>query len=240
MKISRTRIIRVFNLIPLILGLGLIPLMVQVRKITTLPIERIAWRDIDWYVDFFARSKFEVLLLAAIIAAVLSLYHMRTHTDQVLYKYYMLLFAFMVLVVISTLSERYIPYLGQNFSAVSYNVDYVMTETSWNIGFWGFPERYEGLLAMVSYFALFILSIKVLREEIDYKILVIVMAISSAIIGLIGLTQFVGMDLFRTDFGRFLIRLTGRDVDISATEYTVKDKVIYSTLYNPNYVGSYI
>nr|MDA3846385.1 O-antigen ligase family protein [Vallitaleaceae bacterium] len=87
---------------------------------------------------------------------------------------------------------------------------------------------------------LFILSIKVLREEIDYKILVIVMAISSGIIGLIGLTQFVGMDLFKTDLGRFLISLTSRNVDITATRYTVADSVIYSTLYNPNYVGSYI
>jgi len=203
-----------------------------------MPLERIVWHDFDSYVDFFARIKFFILLVAALMAAILSLFHLKKYTDRSLYKYYALALGFISLVLISSMAQNYTQYISQNFSSINYNLDAIQPE--WNISFWGFPERYEGLLAIASYFALFILTIKIIREEIDYKLIITVLMIASTVVGLIGLTQLIGHDLFKTDFGLFLMKLTNPQLDISGIVYTNAEHVVYSTLYNPNYVGSFV
>ncbi|KXS49489.1 MAG: O-antigen polymerase, partial [Halanaerobium sp. T82-1] len=62
--------------------------------------------------------------------------------------------------------------------------------------------------------------------------------ISALILTIHGVLQFYNYDLLATDFGRKLITPAGLDFFIKRLSF-VGRKVIYSTMYNPNYVGSY-
>lgn len=94
----------------------------------------------------------------------------------------------------------------------------------------GFTGQYEsmwvllgyGLAAFYTY--LFIVNIQQVKAVVNSLIIVV------SIITILGITQYLGYDFFKTSFGKSLI---------SKNELTFQfDKGhVYSTLYNPNYVG---
>lgn len=60
-----------------------------------------------------------------------------------------------------------------------------------------------------------------------------------AVISLIGVLQFLAMDFFNTDMGKSLITMFS-DIDASRISLSFGEGRVYMTLYNPNYVGSYV
>lgn len=103
----------------------------------------------------------------------------------------------------------------------------------------GFADMMESAWVLFGYCMLCYYTFVVVKSEQQVKVLMFAFFIGVFILCLIGMFQFMGLDLFMTDFGKGLV-FTGE-----YTEYkdTISSKFesgrVSSTLYNPNYVGVY-
>lgn len=108
---------------------------------------------------------------------------------------------------------------------------------------YGFPDRYEGALVLLSYLVMFFLSVFFIKEEVQIRIVVVSLAVSSVIIGIIGVMQVFGLDIFNTGFGKSLIlsgNLKEYTGSIRATSVAYAVNTAVSTLYNSNVLGQYM
>ncbi len=104
----------------------------------------------------------------------------------------------------------------------------------------GFIDRYEGMYALLSYLSLMFLAYNTIDNEKQVKTLIYSLSVSSLVMALIGLTQFLGKDIFMTDFGKSLILPKAYEHLKDTLNFTfAASKTTYGTLYNINYVGVY-
>ena len=104
----------------------------------------------------------------------------------------------------------------------------------------GFPDRYEGLWVLLSYMFILITSINLIKDEGQIKFLLSGIIISSSVIGIIGIFQCIGLDMFTSSFGRLIILSSEYRNTTAAITTSQETQAIYSTLYNPNNFGMYI
>lgn len=104
----------------------------------------------------------------------------------------------------------------------------------------GFPDRYEGAFSLISYIIVFFIITQIFDDNKSKKLLKISLLISGSLVSVIGFFQFFNMDFFNTNIGKRLITLGSPDKIYQTLEYAYESNQIYSTLYNPNYVGSFI
>ncbi|OEG61893.1 MAG: hypothetical protein BHK79_01045 [Halanaerobium sp. MDAL1] len=102
----------------------------------------------------------------------------------------------------------------------------------------GFPDRYENIFVLLGYMLLVVVVRNIVRDKKSFQLILRALFISALILTIHGVLQFYNYDLLATDFGRKLITPAGLDFFIKRLSF-VGRKVIYSTMYNPNYVGSY-
>jgi len=101
--------------------------------------------------------------------------------------------------------------------------------TSW----FGTAERNEGMFTLLGYFIVFFAAMHYVKAAKHAKLLMYGLAFSSIIMGLIGLSQFIGRDFFATTFGMWLVMGEwGATMDHRFT-------IAHGTLYNPNTFGIY-
>lgn len=100
------------------------------------------------------------------------------------------------------------------------------------VAFWGIYDRAEGFITIACYFALFIYSIYTFRTTNDYKCIVIPMFILVGINAFLGLFQYIGQDLIKSEFGSLIV---GAD----KLNLLYEKGKLYGTLFHYNYVGSF-
>lgn len=206
-------------LIPAIFTLLVIPLVVYMNII---PIDSVTfpfWTGQNENVDFFSYTKVFLIKIAAIasIAAFIAASFRNQLTIKPLKKYYIPVALYALFVILSTIFSQYKA-----------------------IAVIGFVDRYEGVYAILSYLILMLLAICFVNREGYVKIMLGALLLSAVAIGVIGVLQFTGYDLLSTDYVRkftipakfhYLTQFIRSKFD----KYT-----ICSTLYNTNYVGSYM
>ena len=104
------------------------------------------------------------------------------------------------------------------------------------IAWGGMFDRYEGGWVWVSYCLLLAASAFLLRHDTDFRYFTGAIIFSTTIIALIGVFQYFGMDLFRSDFGQWII-LPAKFIT-AKFGFTFGKGKIYSTFYNTNYGGN--
>jgi len=104
------------------------------------------------------------------------------------------------------------------------------------IAWGGMYDRYEGGWVWVSYCLLLAASAFLLRHDTDFRYFTGAIIFSTTIIALIGVFQYFGMDLFRSDFGQWII-LPAKFLT-AKFGFTFGKGKIYSTFYNTNYGGN--
>jgi hypothetical protein len=108
------------------------------------------------------------------------------------------------------------------------------------ISIWGFVDRYEGMLVLLAYMV--ILSITILLVDCEYHIKLIFGALfaSALVIAVIGIFQYIGLDVWQTNFGKSMMLPAKYMKNADSLNFKFGKNVIYSTLYHYNYVGSYM
>lgn len=169
-------------------------------------------------VDFFSYYKMLFILICAALAILVILYRFTTQTFRLQrsYAYYPM----MVYAVFVTLSYAFSPY--KQFAFLGYN------------------DRFEGTLALIAYMVMLFFVINTMRKESHTKWVIYPLALSSAILSILGLTQALDKDFFRTTIGKKLITPSSFWENLDSLNFTFQNREIYQTVYNINYVSFYL
>ena len=104
------------------------------------------------------------------------------------------------------------------------------------IAWWGMFDRYEGGWVWLAYSLLLAACAFLPRQDTDFHYFTGAIIFSTTVIALIGIPQYFGMDIFRSDFGLWLI-LPAKFITADLG-FIFGKGTIYSTFYNTNYGGS--
>lgn len=206
-----------FILLPIAIILSVIPLIVHLKPVKLSDIEVESWLGEPVYADFFSYYKSQWLIVCSILALILFFSYLLLKGMKLEKNFlYIPTALYSGLIVLSTVTSKY-P----------------------DIAFKGFSGRFEGMLVLLCYLSLMLITFNLVKEENQIRFLLNVLLLSVAIICLIGLFQFLGYDLFKSDFGKELILPKEYHQIKDSVNFSFEDTFIYSTLTNPNYVGSY-
>lgn len=183
------------------------------------PMEKFFWNggssDLN---DFFSYYKMTAILICAIVVLVFLLYRIFIQAFYIKRS-----FAYIpMLIYISFVSLSYL------FS------DYKL------FALWGWNDRFEGTLVLLSYMVILFYTINTVNSEKNVKLLIYVLAATSALLGFLGLSQALDHDFFRTPIGKKLITPSWFWDQIGKLDFTFQNKEIYQTVYNINYVSFYL
>lgn len=204
-------------LIPIAFITSIIPWIVYLKKIKLNKFLLTYWTGKEFNWDYFSYYKSIWLLIFTFIAIIiLFIYILRKKKFTKTYYYIPLgIYAFFI-----TLSSFFSEYRL--------------------IALWGFPDRYEGMFVLLAYVIVTIITINLVNDTRDIKFLVGCLLTSASLLGVFGILQYFGFDFFRTLKGQLLILPERFHYLAGEIGVDFGPNIIYSTLYNPNYVGSYM
>lgn len=171
-----------------------------------------------YFADFFVYYKSLILQIGSLILFIGALfYRLLDDISFKLDKFEMLLASFGVTVLIS------LAFSDQKAVAIT-----------------GYLDRYEGTLTWLAYIALAYSVYTFVKDRVDINKVIGSFVASSFFVSLIGFSQSLSKDFFRTDFGRKLILGSNYAELKDILVFKFPPDRVYSTLFNPNYVGSLI
>jgi len=97
----------------------------------------------------------------------------------------------------------------------------------------------QGIFVLIGYVIFIITIINIVREEKHIKMMLWAFIFVSLIIGLIGVGQYFGHDIFKTEFGKLLILPKELHSLSDSLNFHFAEYAVYATLYNTNFVGSF-
>jgi len=106
--------------------------------------------------------------------------------------------------------------------------------------FSGIHEHFESFFVLLGYCLLVYYASVYVKTEKDLELIINCFVVSIIIMGLLALSQYLGKDFFRTKLGLSLILPKKYLKDLSSVSFKFENNRVYLTLYNPNYVGSYV
>lgn len=207
-------------LLPLILVLAVIPLVCIIHKYES-GLESYAWfAKAGTVFDVFLYYKSKLLFLAGLVLACM--------TGGYLYSKKETLFR-------DDKSRYVLICLGcfAAFSLVSVLFSYEPGQA-----LWGGYEQWEGVVVLLTYALIFLFTYAFLHYEQELYVLFGAFAVGALIVGTLGVFQAAGYDYIKSE-GMHAI-LTSLESATLGVKISLNFKEAYSTLYNPNYVGSYV
>ena len=208
----------IYQAIPLYLIAALVPLILFLKKIALDDPGNLYWDGQSLHYDLFSYYKMIYLLLFTATGLLLFLFMRKDDPFGKQKKtYYIPMGIYSLLVLISALASEYKP-----------------------VAFYGFLERYEGTFVLVAYMIILFLAMNISKEEKTIKILFGCLLASAAIISILGALQYFGIDYYKFDLFNSLITPASLKALDGKLNPKFPMKTIFTTLYNPNYVGSYM
>ncbi|SHF18346.1 O-Antigen ligase [Caloramator proteoclasticus DSM 10124] len=167
--------------------------------------------------DYFSYYKSKVLLILVLFSLISLLYRLRKDEISIKSsKLYIPLFVYLFFIIMSTIFSKYK-----------------------DISLWGFPDRYEGAMVLFSYIIIFFVFALVPKIK-DTQIILNSFLISSFLIGVISMLQFFNLDFIKSYIvGKlhiFQLQYLGKVY----IKFNPGPRYVYATLYNSNYVGSFM
>lgn len=205
-------------ILPVIIFIAVVPLIVYMKIV---PVDGIAfdyWKGLKENPDFFSYYKSVWIIISAILGAIsLVILKARRGFKRKQQPALILIAIYGFFIILSTVLAQYN-----------------------NIAIFGFPDRHEGMLVLLSYLIIFIVIINLVDKADQMKCLFCALLCSATLIGTIGIFQYFGHDFFRTLSGRLLILPSAYHYMAEGLNFNFGSGTIYSTLYNTNNVGSYM
>ena len=104
----------------------------------------------------------------------------------------------------------------------------------------GYIDRFEGTLVILAYLVMLFYIINVVNSERNVKMVIGAVGVSMAVLCVLGLTQALGHDFFRTEIGKRLMTPRSWWGELDSLNFTFEHNEIYQTVYNINYVSFYL
>lgn len=194
-------------------------IMIVYMKVYERPMIQFFWSNGKTQLsDFFSYYKMAAILICAVLALIILLYRVFTQSFYIKKSYVYI----PVIVYISCVLLSYVL------------SDYKI------FALWGWNERFEGTLTLLGYMVLFLYIINSVNTEKNVKWIIYPTAISSALLGILGISQALDHDFFRTVIGKKMITPGWFWDQVDSLNFTFQNKQIYQTVYNINYVSFYL
>lgn len=222
-----------FQLLPVMFFTAVVILMVRMTPYER-PMAQFFWNGGgDNLTDFFSYIKMIAVLVVTGLAILILLY--RVFTQSFFVKptiIYIPMAIYLVMVGFSYLLSDY-----KEFSLLGWN------------------DRFEGTLTLIAYMVMLFYIINTINTERAIKWVLYVLSGSSILLSLLGITQALDKDFFRTVIGQKLITpnvMTDSGLTMwqlvdqaaekgeQALNFTFVNRQIYQTVYNINYVSFYL
>lgn len=202
--------------IPIIIIIAVIPLIMRGKIVELSQAQADFWKGGSTHVDFFCyyKSLFFVITSIAAFLAYLGLAMNSRLALRKEAKYYVPLAIYAIMTVVSTI--------------LSPHVDVAMQ---------GFIEMYQGMPVLLCYVLVTFIVCNYMRDERDIKIFTYAYAAVTAVVGVLGITQYFGFDFFKTPVGNWLI--APEIIRNMGVKFNFGANTIYATMYNTNFVGSF-
>lgn len=207
--------------IPLVIAIAVVPLIVMAHKFKTGDLTEYSWFDTGTEdIDLFLFYKGLILEMAAGVIIFLMAFLTWKRKPALLKD-----------------KRNISPIVAVGIFAVLTLVSSILSEHR-ETAILGGGEHFEGLLTVLSYVICFVMAFGFARSEDIIKYVLNALLVSSFVIGLLGALETIGVKLFLTNLAGHLFSL----LEFSKDPLVMQDYMpfSYSTLYNPNYVGSYV
>ncbi len=205
-------------ILPIAFVITIVPLIVFMKLVNLSPIEVKNWYGEPTYTDFFNYYKSQWLIIGTVMAVIFYLVHSLIKGFELKKSFFYIPTAiYAALIILSTIFSK-----------------------NPQIALKGFVARYEGMMALLCYLALMVITYNLVRHESQIKFLLGALLVSASVIGVIGVFQFVGLDLFRSTFGKQLILPEAFHQAADGLSFRFEKNAVYSTFSNTNYIGSYM
>ena len=204
-----------FSMLLLILVSAIVPLIVYMKPIELKGIRLETWTGAQSLADFFSYYKSELLVICLIFFCVVWLYRIMIKRDISFNAMYIPIIVYVVMVTASTLLAHYK-----------------------DVAFSGYVDRYEGFYVLIAYVFILLTAMSCTHEKTIKNVLIAIF-ISCTIIAILGLTQFYGIDFLQTSLGKKLILPKVYEGMADTLTFNFGRGIMYTTVYNPNYLGSY-
>ena len=205
-------------ILPLLFILGIFPLIVRLKSFQT-HLEGYGFYILPETEDIFLYYKSMFFITACTIMLILIIAQaILHHVELKAAKLFIPLAAYVFLAFLSAIFSDY-----GTFS------------------FTGIADHFESLWVLLGYAMCVYYAFLVVSSAKDVEILMSVFFLGTVLMLLIGLTQAFSQDIFRSDIGRWLL-LPKEYYDNPENKLVFEFPLgrVYLTLYNPNYVGSYV
>ena len=204
--------------IPVILMMGFIPLLVHMYHYNT------NLSQFDWFPDssetvtdfFFAWKMYAIILVGAFIGLNLLYRHFIAEDKFRFEKPFVLLGVYVALVILSAICSKYKYWVAH-----------------------GTYELFEPVWVVLAYVLLCYYTYHNVREEKQVDYILRWSGIGLAVVTLIGVVQYFGLDFFKTTLGRRLITNPSYWEQADSIAFKFPDKTSYTTLYNPDFLAFY-
>lgn len=204
---------------PISLILCIIPLIVRM-SVVNLDENSISVWGTSVQTDLFSQKKAFYLMLFSIVLIALSIIFFKKifeKKDKIINAILIASLIFLVFTLLSTILSKY-------------------RQTS----IWGVYDRAEGFVTITCYIILFVYSIYTFKNTENYKYIVVPIIILVFINSFLGIFQYSGSDLIKTNLGKIItIPSEYRTPNFSLNLLFEKGK-LYGTLFHYNYVGSFV
>lgn len=168
--------------------------------------------------DFFSYYKMVAIVICATLALLVLLYRVFSQSLSIKRSpYYIPILVYLVFILISYFLSDY-----KDFALLGWN------------------DRFEGTVTLLSYIVMLFYIINTINNETNVKCIIYSTAISSFLLSLLGLSQALDHDFFRSTLGKKLITPSWFWDNIDNLTFTFQNKEIYQTVYNINYVSFYL
>lgn len=203
-----------YHLLPLIFIAIVLPLVVKF-KVANSYMEKFNWfSSEEQIVDFFLYYKqWLFVIVCAILLGIILKRRFISQKKRSMPKLFIPLFIYGVLTLLSTVFSDYPAF-----------------------GFRGIFGQYENIFCLLGYVLVVYYAYYIIENERELKIMIHAVAIGALLVGILGTLQVFGWDYFGNSFFKAFI-FAGNEK--YADSYGVPSKVVYATLFNPNYLGVY-
>ncbi len=183
------------------------------------PMDQFFWSGGDnQLADFFSYYKMVAIIAVAILALILISYRVFIQAFYIKRSYaYVPMAIYLVFVLLS-------------YAFSDYKI----------FALWGWNDRFEGTLSLLGYMIMLFYIINSVNSEKNVRWIIYPLAVTSALLSILGLTQAMDYDFFRTAIGKKFITPSWFWDQVDSLNFTFQNKEIYQTVYNINYVSFYL
>lgn len=204
---------------PVAFILGIVPLIVRVVLLQP-DSDTLSLFGTNAKNDLFSQKKAFFLLIFCVILLGISIIFFKKifeKRDKVINSILIASFIFLLFTLLSTVYSQYK-----------------------SVAVWGIYDRAEGLITTICYFILLIYSIYTFKRTNDYKYIVTPILIVVSINAFLGIFQYAGHDLIKTNLGTKIVVPSEYQTPNMKMNLLYEAGKLYGTLFHYNYVGSFV